>query len=178
MDERHLLLLGLLMAQSRHGYEINEFIDRNMGRVSAMKRPTAYALLERMHRRGLINMATETVGNRPPRKVYSITNEGRDAFYSLLRRGLSESDDPASTADIAIMFLDYLTPVEAIHLLAARDQRLVARLVDLEQTPRHTRASGVDFTVERAIALLNAERTWLKSAITKLREKADATTYA
>ena len=34
MDERHLLLLGLLLNQSQHGYSINEFIEKNLGHVS------------------------------------------------------------------------------------------------------------------------------------------------
>jgi hypothetical protein len=32
-DERILLLLGLLTTQSQHGYQINEFIEHNLGRV-------------------------------------------------------------------------------------------------------------------------------------------------
>ena len=92
MDERHLLLLGLLMAQSQHGYSINEFIEKNLGRVSGMKRATAYALLERLERKGLVRMETETVGNYPPRKVYSITPAGREAFFDLLQELLVETD--------------------------------------------------------------------------------------
>ena len=30
MDERALLLLGILRGQSQHGYQINEFIERNL----------------------------------------------------------------------------------------------------------------------------------------------------
>jgi DNA-binding PadR family transcriptional regulator len=48
MDERALLLLGVLRVQSQHGYQINEFIERTLGRVTDMKKPTAYAILERL----------------------------------------------------------------------------------------------------------------------------------
>ncbi|HYB01600.1 MAG TPA: hypothetical protein VED37_15385 [Ktedonobacteraceae bacterium] len=44
MDERMLLLLGLLKAQSQHGYQINEFIEHNLKRMIDMKRSTAYSL--------------------------------------------------------------------------------------------------------------------------------------
>ena len=84
MDERNLLLLGLLMAQSRHGYSINEFIERNLGRVSGMKRATAYSLLEKLERRGFVRMDVETAGSYPPRKVYSITPAGREDRKSVV----------------------------------------------------------------------------------------------
>ena len=49
-----VLLLGLLTTQSQHGYQINEFIEHNLGRVSLMKKATAYALLTRMEAAGLV----------------------------------------------------------------------------------------------------------------------------
>ncbi len=72
MDERSLFLLGILMVQSAHGYQINDFIEKNLIQVTDMKKATAYALLERMSRSGLVTVHTEQEGNRPPRKVFSI----------------------------------------------------------------------------------------------------------
>lgn len=101
MDERHLLLLGLLMAQRQHGYSINEFIERNLGRVSGMKRATAYALLEKLERDGLVSMETvETVGNYPPRKVYAITEAGRETFFAPMQQLLVDPE-PSSSLRLA-----------------------------------------------------------------------------
>lgn len=96
------------MAQSQHGYSINEFIEKNLGRVSGMKRATAYSLLEKLERNGLVQMDTETVGNHPPRRVYSIMTAGREAFFDLLQELLVDTDERSSAADIAMMFLDWL----------------------------------------------------------------------
>ncbi|UZM97849.1 hypothetical protein OL548_23235 [Lysinibacillus sp. MHQ-1] len=38
MEHRSLILLGLLMGQSQHGYQINEFIERNLSTVTDMKK--------------------------------------------------------------------------------------------------------------------------------------------
>src|SRR5690606_5170873 len=67
MDERELLLLGLLRAQSQHGYQINEFIEKNLRRVTDMKKATAYAILDRLARDGHAVTHREQEGNRPPR---------------------------------------------------------------------------------------------------------------
>lgn len=168
MDERHLLLLGLLMAQSQHGYSINEFIESNLGRVSGMKRATAYALLERLERKGLVRMETERVGNYPPRKVYSITPAGKEAFFDLLQELLVDTDRRASGADIALMFIDWLEPQRAKAFLRERAGRLESLADQLQATPSHKDAPGVDFAVQRKVALLQAEKDWLLELITRL----------
>lgn len=170
MDERNLLLLGLLMAQSRHGYSINEFIERNLGRVSGMKRATAYSLLEKLERRGFVRMDVETAGSYPPRKVYSITPAGREAFFNLLQELIVETDARASAADIALMFLDWLERDRVVSLLRQRASKLQALADQLCATPRHKDAPAVDYAVQRKLALLQAEKEWIFDLISRLED--------
>ncbi|OUN01653.1 MAG: hypothetical protein BAA04_00180 [Firmicutes bacterium ZCTH02-B6] len=169
MDERHLLLLGLLMAQRQHGYSINEFIERNLGRVSGMKRATAYALLEKLERDGLVSMETvETVGNYPPRKVYAITEAGRETFFALMQQLLVDPEPSPSVGEIALMFVDWLERDRVTDLLQERAQRLRALADQLRAMPAHKDAPGVNLAVERKIALLHAEEAWLRQLIARL----------
>jgi len=170
LDERHLLLLGLLMAQSQHGYSINEFIERNLGRVSGMKRATAYALLERLERKGLVRMDVETVGNYPPRKVYSITPAGRASFFELITEFLVSVDEHSSAADIALMFVDWLDGDQAVQLLRERARRLRETAARLAETPSHKQARGVNVALERKLTLLRAEQEWLEELISRLEQ--------
>lgn len=173
VDERHLLLLGLLMAQSQHGYSINEFIERNLGRVSRMKRATAYALLERLQRKGLARMDTETVGNYPPRKVYSITPAGREAFFTLLEELLLDTEQGSSGAEIALMFVDWLERKRVLTLLKQRAERLRALTAQLRAMPNHKDAPGVEYAVQRKLALLQAEQEWLAQVVARLESAAE-----
>lgn len=170
LDERHLLLLGLLMAQSQHGYSINEFIERNLGQVSGMKRATAYALLDRLEREGMVRKETETVGNYPPRKVYSITPAGREAFFDLMQELLIETDIRSSAADIALMFVDWVERERVVALLQERARRLQALAVQLNAMPSHKDAPGVDYAFQRKVALLRAEEDWLVRLISRFEE--------
>ena len=160
-DERHLLLLGLLMGERQHGYRINDFIDRTLGRVSNMKRSTAYALLDRLHRDGLVRRSVETVGARPTRRVYALEDAGRQRFFELLRAILVQVDPVSTPADIALMFVDQLPADEAAQLLRRRRDGVRARLEQLEATPDHPAASGVMLATRRAAALARAEIAWL-----------------
>lgn len=170
MDERHLLLLGVLMAQSQHAYRINEFIETNLGRISGMKRATAYALLERLEKRGLVDMDVQSVGNHPPRKVYSITPAGRQKFFDLLQALLVRVDETSSAADIALMFIDYLSVETTVALLQTRREELCSQIEQLRATPSHANAPGVDYAIQRKIAILEAELSWLEQTVGRLAD--------
>ncbi len=173
VDERHLLLLGVLMAQSQHAYRINEFIETNLGQVSNMKRATAYALLERLEKRGLVRMDVQIVGNHPPRKVYSITEAGKETFIDLLQKMLLRVEETSSAVDIALMFIDYLPAEETIALLQKRVDEVGRLIRRLQSTPVHASAPGVDYAVQRRTKILQAELTWLEETLDTLKAASD-----
>lgn len=161
------------MAQSQHAYRINEFIETNLGQVSNMKRATAYALLERLEKRGLVRMDVQIVGNHPPRKVYSITETGRETFIDLLQKLLLRVEETSSAVDIALMFIDYLPAEETIELLQKRADEVVRMIRRLKATPVHTSAPGVDYAVQRRTKILQAEQRWLRETLSTLRAASD-----
>lgn len=173
MDERELLLLGLLSFQSQHGYQINEFIERNLARVTSMKKATAYAILDRLARDGYASVRTEQAGNRPPRKVYALTARGEERFRALLRRSLADPGETTIPGDIGLMFLDQLPRHEVIEGLRERLARIEEQIAGLEQVPRHGHGIGVDLAVEHKLVLLRADRDWLRGVIERLTSGSD-----
>ena len=171
MDERALLLLGLLMAQSQHGYQINEFIERNLSRVTDMKKSTAYATLDRLCEAGFVDVHSEQEGNRPPRKVYAITTTGQVRFLELLRLNLSQTDRMNFASDIGMMFLDHLPHQESLELLRERLGLLKAQVDVLQMAPQHGFGFGVDFAVEHHLVHLKADYEWLSSVIHRLDQE-------
>lgn len=170
MDERTLLLLGILKVQSQHGYQINEFIEHNLGRVTGMKKPTAYALLERLSQEGYVTMHMEQGSNGPPRKVYAITTAGEGLFLTLLRASLAEPDHIAPLGDIALMFLDHVSRAEGIQLLRQRLAKLDVEIARYEQAPPHEHGVGVDLALERDLCLLQTDRAWLTETLRRLQQ--------
>jgi len=170
LDERELLLLGILKVQSQHGYQINEFIERNLSRVTDMKKPTAYALLERLSQAGYVEVRSEQEGKRPPRKVYSITPSGERVFIDLLRENLARAERMTFAGDVGLMFLDHLPQAEALDLLRQRLSHLKEQISAHERAPRHEHSQGVDLAMEHILMLLRAEQTWLTATIQRLQE--------
>ena len=84
--ERELLLLGMLRIQAMHGYQLHELIDSHLGESIQIKKPTAYSLLNKMADAGWVSYVEEQAGNRPLRRVYTITEAGEAAFQRLIRQ--------------------------------------------------------------------------------------------
>ncbi|MNO83093.1 Transcriptional regulator PadR-like family protein [compost metagenome] len=169
MDDRSLVLLGLLMGQSQHGYQINEFIEKNLSTVTDMKKPTAYATLDRLSKNGYIDVNLEKQGNRPPRKVYSINDKGRTYFYDLLLSNLASAESYTYQGDIGLMFMDLLPSDQVIPALQQRLDSNLSLLNRYKQTPVHGMRTGVNLAVEHKLTMLEAEVAFLEQAITTLR---------
>lgn len=165
MDERVLLLLGMLRVQSQHGYQINEFIERALGRVTDMKKPTAYAILERLSRGGYVTVRSEQEGSRPPRKVYAITPSGEQLYHELLRTHLAAPQRTPAAGGIALMFLDDLPVDERVELVRRRLRALDELIGTYEVAPKHGHGLGVDLAIEQQRHILRAEREWLGSQL-------------
>lgn len=167
--ERELLLLGLLRRGDTHGYQLHEFINRYLTFCTDLKKPTAYYLLDKMAASGWIEPTadpTETESNRPPRRVYSLTPEGEEAFQRLLRENLAGHYPASFAGDIGLAFVDLLDPDEARELLNARRAALEAEMTQAEAAPVHT--GSLQLVVEHQIRHLRAELDWLDEVIARL----------
>ncbi|MCA9906066.1 MAG: PadR family transcriptional regulator, partial [Anaerolineae bacterium] len=118
--ERKLLLLGLLHGHEMYGYQLNEVLDTHPGTSIQLKKPTVYKLLDQMATDGWLTFREESEGNRPMRRVYDITSEGRDTFQRLLRELLADYTPAEFPTHIALGFLDMLPSIEALDLLRQR----------------------------------------------------------
>ncbi|MGN1401969.1 MAG: PadR family transcriptional regulator [Bacillus sp. (in: firmicutes)] len=171
MDQRSLILLGLLMTQSQHGYQINEFIENNLCMITNMKKPTAYATLDKLSKNGFIDVRNDRAGNRPPRKVYSINDKGRKYFLELLRSNLSSAEVVHYEGDIGIMFMDYLPAEDIITALTERLKQNEKILASLIETPHHGTRETVNLAVQHRKTMLKAEIAFLKDTLDKLSDK-------
>lgn len=166
------MLLGILKVQSQHGYQINEFIERNLHAVTDMKKATAYATLDRLSTLGHVDVQIERVGNRPPRRVYAITAAGERHFQELLRTNLAGAERMSASGMVGLMFVDHLPREEAAALLRQRVVELTSAIESYAQAPAHPDQVGVDLAVSRQLALLRADRNWLAAAIGRLTKAA------
>jgi len=80
------VLLGLLMSRPRHGYELYQEFEAELGRVWQLGMSQLYGQLHQLEEAGLVMAHTEQHEARPPRKVYHLTPEGQAVFETWLRQ--------------------------------------------------------------------------------------------
>ena len=73
-----------------------------------------------MEKDGWVTHIQEQEGNRPQRRVYSVTEDGEAAFYRLLRENLSTHPSPEFPGVVGLDFLYMLPSEEAVSLLEKR----------------------------------------------------------
>ena len=165
LDERSLLLLGMLVNQSQHGYQINDFIERNLSRVADMKKSTAYSILDRLASSGYVEMSTKQEGNRPPRKVYSITPSGQKVFRELLMDNLAAAEGTTFVVETGLMFMNHAPADEVHECLEQRLKRIREQQAAFASVPNHAIATGVNLAMDHHLAMLKAEEQWLREAL-------------
>jgi len=133
-----------------------------------------YALLDRLVAAGHISVRTEQEGNRPLRKVYTLTPTGETLFDDLLRENVSALDPGTGFGDIGLMFLGYLPPTEAVACLRRRLARLDAALDAAPVAPPHDGRVSVDLALAHQAALRQADRAWLAALLRRLDGPATA----
>ncbi|MGC7098205.1 PadR family transcriptional regulator [Amycolatopsis lurida] len=77
------IVLAILSGRSAYGYEITAWL-RDQG-FSGIAEGTVYALLVRAEKKGLVDVEKVPSEKGPPRKMYSLTAQGRehlDDFWS------------------------------------------------------------------------------------------------
>ena len=168
LDERELLLLGLLKREEMHGYQLNQFLEHQLGSVVPMKRSTAYFLLNRLSTRSLVHEEKDREGRRPERRVYRLTPDGETAFAESLREHLARHSAAHYPDVVGLLFMDFLPAEERVDLLRHRLEEMEEQAISAEEQVRAHTATRVRFAMSYRASVLRAERDWLRSTIDEL----------
>ncbi|MEP7285040.1 MAG: helix-turn-helix transcriptional regulator, partial [Chloroflexota bacterium] len=119
-----LLLLSLLAESPRHGYALNEEIERRSVRQwAAVGLSSIYQTLERMAAEGLLagqEQSTDGQGARL-RTVYSITAAGRTRLQTLIHASLASTEHQRFDYDLGVgVGLTHLSHAEVRQALEQR----------------------------------------------------------
>ena len=73
-------VLGALMKRPMHGYEVSRYLSSGLKGVWNTGISNIYGILKRLEADGHVRSRVETQGNRPARRVFSITRGGKEFF--------------------------------------------------------------------------------------------------
>jgi len=165
--EKKLLLLGLLLSHDMHGYQINEILQQNPGTPISLKKSNAYRLLGDMEQEGWVTYEVEQEGNRPQRRVYSVTEDGEKAFYRLLRKNLSAHASPEFPSCVGLDFIYKLPLEETVSLLENRLKLVKEKFQQLDDISEEIRETHL--AIDYLHQYYAKEIEWLGDVIHRLQ---------
>lgn len=160
--------LGLLARQPMSGYDISRFLKSLGWLIGVPSFGAIYPALHDLHRKGWVTMELVTVADKPPRKVYSITEAGRRALQEWLALPIPES---APLKAFVIRLLASSCPeLEPAACLQQRKDEIIRQypmLSELAREPREATDLGMQLALDYGLALAKAELTWLNAALAR-----------
>lgn len=117
-----LALLGFLRQKPLHGYAIHHRLSdaAGLGPVWQIKLSQLYALLGKLEDAGYISATTELQENKPPRKIFHLTGDGRDAYLAWVQRPVDHGRALRLEFLVKLYFARREGEDAAVHLLAAQ----------------------------------------------------------
>ena len=92
MSVPKMVVLGLLISSDRHGYEMEEEIERSkMRHWAKIGMSSIYKALKDLEGEGCVVFRPGTAARGPGKRIFSISDAGRSAFSRLVVQALSSS---------------------------------------------------------------------------------------
>jgi DNA-binding PadR family transcriptional regulator len=85
-------LLGILSCEPMTGYEVKQFFDSSVQHFWNAELSQIYPTLKGLEESGYVDKRVEVQESRPNRKIYAITDTGRDEFLRWVRETQQPSD--------------------------------------------------------------------------------------
>ena len=83
------LALGLLMKGPNHGYQLDQDLAEKFGMIWKAGQTKLYLTLSALEKNGLLRTEMERQENRPDRKVYHLTDQGKQTFLDWVSKPVS-----------------------------------------------------------------------------------------
>jgi DNA-binding PadR family transcriptional regulator len=125
-------LLGFLMGESMHGYDLHQRVERELGEIWYMGISNIYGALKRLEKQGLVDSAVRSQGSRPARKVHSITPAGEQSFLDWVRTPVASMRDMRVEFPTKLYFYRSLGLEGAEDLISGQEKLCRQRIESLE----------------------------------------------
>lgn len=172
MTNAELAILSLIAEKSRHGYEIEQIIEaRGMRDWTEVGFSSIYYLLNKLEKAGMIESHLEqSEGRGPARKVYQITDQGREAQINATLAALSEPVNNYPPFLLGMSNLPGLPRNQATEALKTYSEALADRKGELvykveQQSPM---PGFVEAMFDYSLNLIEAEIAWVEKFITQM----------
>lgn len=169
-------ILGLLYEEPQHGYQLEKTIEGwGMRNWTPIGFSSIYYVLKKAGKKELVESKLEKVEGKPSRKVFTITDLGKNTMKEKLTSLLSWNKKLINPFDLGLAYLNYLEPQEVIDCLENYLESAQGRIKFLESSVKMQKELKSPYYVvalfSRPLASLKTEMEWVKEFIEEIKRE-------
>jgi DNA-binding PadR family transcriptional regulator len=169
-------ILGLLGERAMSGYDIRQMMKRLGWLIGSPSFGAIYPALHALLEDGQVTVEVISRPDRPPRKLYSITETGRQALTAWIASSDAANGSLRTFIQRLILVADYDSTCGLVAHLQQRREAVATQHLALKQAAadldRNT-GMGRRLAMDYGLATASAELDWLDRAITRLSVDAE-----
>ena len=158
------VLLALLAGEASHGYQLRARLQVALGPLAEVLNPGhVYVTLTRLEKAGLVRAERVGQADRPDRKVYELTADGRDRVDEWLRDTSWPKPAPAEF-HMKLVAAAAAGLGDPVRLVDAQRHALLAGLAQAQRTAlAEPEGSVAGLLLEGVVLRLQADLRWLEA---------------
>src|SRR5262245_47190888 len=126
-------ILGLLAERPLHGYELKAAYEQELVPAAQLNYGQVYTTLERLARDGLVAHEVVSQAERPDKKVYALTGEGRRDLQEWLNSPSPLDLDLRNETFVKLVLARRLRDPDPLEVLAIESRSCFQRLHEVTQ---------------------------------------------
>jgi DNA-binding PadR family transcriptional regulator len=159
------VILGALMSGQKHGYELMQFLASALEATWQVSTSQLYVLLKRLERQGWLGSRAEPQLDRPSKRVFYITPEGRSKFLEWVKQPVHHVRDLRMEFLCKLFFLDHLALQGGNRLVDAQVGVLQELLKKIQEDPRKDESGFMKVLYGFKARSVECMLRWLKQEV-------------
>ena len=124
------IILGLVYAKARSGYEIKKIIEESISMFYKASNGSIYPALRKLENKGWVKMTKDGDGPRE-KKIYEVTTMGKEVFIQWLEEPIQYTTSGAQEC-VKVFFYDFLDVSKRKQLLVKLEESIKETLHEFE----------------------------------------------
>lgn len=171
MTNAELAILGLVVEQPRHGYEIERVIEeRGMRNWTEVGFSSIYYLLKKLEQEGYVEGQLVEAARGPARKVYHASPSGQRALRAGVLEALSVPQRSYPSVQLGLSHLPGIPAADAVAALGQYRENLAGQLAEVRQgwETKKPLPLFIEAMFEHSTTMIQAELSWVEGLIEKM----------
>lgn len=168
-----ILILVMVSAGPKHGYDIKKQVDLVMGGSVALNNKVLYPTLKRFEEMGAVQREVVRQQGKPDRHIYQITDRGIEVMQALLRDCSPDIMRNDAEFLVRVSMFDLLEPEARLEILAARAEIVHGKLAHIQQMRKLAREARANSYAEQVISFHEQqdrhELAWIQALIQEIQ---------